>query len=358
MKIQAPPVTIALPLRDSGSRPLQREPAGEGFSLAEDGAAPSRVLGKSCPLTHGQPQPHAGLNLERGFETSPDRVADAYRRADGLKQTGLLSDLGKYKDDQLLRNPGGDAYDLRKRTVEDLREHGTFTRRIRKDLSDAWENGKRFLQNLAFGAEMAYRDASGQIRTTRRNGLLGTLGNFVKNTASALTFGLYTPDGESKPSGLVERVTHFFKKTKEALLTDLVQGVPSSVNRMGKNLILAGWNLVEVLPDAALGHFDVGRKTTTTVFDNGQVLVEYLTDVIPGGDAWLRVHAGSLRGLKAPVVYNLSKPEHSSDDMRWETVRNTPFRKTVETLGALLADAVILGVIGQTLSSGRQSEDR
>jgi hypothetical protein len=205
---------------------------------------------------------------------------------------------------------------------------------------------------------MSYRDASGEIRTKRRNGLLGTLGGFLKNTASALTLGFYTPAGESKPSGLVERVTHFFKKTKEALLTDLVQGVPSSVNRMGKSLILAGWNLAEVLPDATLGHLDAGRKMTTTVFDNGQVLVEYLTDVIPGGDAWLRVHAGSLQGFNAPIVYNLSKPEHSMEDARWETVRNTPFRKTIETLGALLADAVILGAIGQTLSSGRHSEDR
>jgi hypothetical protein len=358
MKIQAPPVTIALPLRDSGSRPPQRKPAGEVFSLAEDGAAPSSVLGKSCPLPHGQPQPLTGLNLERSVETSPDQVAEAYRRADALKPGGLLGDMGKYKDDQLLRNPGGDAYDLRKRTVEDLRQHGSFSRRIGKDLSDAWENAKRFFQNLAFGSELAHRDASGKIRTTRRNGLLGSLGNFLKNTASALTLGLYTPEGESKPSGLGERVTHFLKKTKEALLTDLVQGVPSSVNRMGKNLILAGWNLAEVFPDATLGHLDAGRKTTTTVFDNGQVLVEYLTDVIPGGDAWLRVHAGSLRGLKAPIVYNLSKPEHSTDDMRWDTVRNTPFRKTIETLGALLADAVILGAIGQTLSSGRHSEDR
>lgn len=358
MKIQAPPVTIALPLRDSGSRPPQGEAAGEVFSLAEDGAAPSSAPGKSCPLTHGRLQPFTGLSLQGSVEPSPDQVAEAYRRADALRPNGLLADLGKYKDDQLLRNPGGDAYNLPKKTVEDLRQHASLAHRVGKDLSDAWENGKRFLQNLAFGAETAYRDPSGQIRTKRGRGLLGTLGSFFKNAASALTLGLYTPEGESRPSGLVERVTHFLRKTKEALLTDLVQGVPSSVNGMGKNLILAGWNLVEVIPDATLGHLDAGRKATTAVFDNGQVLVEYLTDVIPGGDAWLRVHAGSLRGRKAPIVYNLSKPEHSTDDLRWETVRNTPFRKTIETLGALLADAVILGVIGQTLSSGRHSEDR
>lgn len=294
---------------------------------------------------------------ERSATASPDQAAVAYRRAESSKRSRLIEDIAKYKDDQLLRNPGGDAYDLRRGAVEDLGPHRSFTRRVGKDLSDAWENGKRFLQNLLFGVETAYRDPSGRIQTTRRNGLCGTLGNFLKNTASALTFGLYSSGGAHRPSGLLERVTHFVRKFKEALLTDLVQGVPSSVNRMGKNLILLGWNLVEVLPDAALGHFEAGRRMTTTIFDNGQVVVEYLTDVAPGGDAWLRVHAGSLEEFSAPVLYNLSKPEHFGSDMRWETVRNTPFRKTIETLGALLADAVIFGVVGQTVASGRKRED-
>jgi hypothetical protein len=290
---------------------------------------------------------------------SPERAASAYQRADSLKSEGLLDDMGKYRDDQLLRNPGGDAYDLNAKTVSaDLGEHESFTRRVGKDLSDAWENATRFVQNLTFGSEIVFRDPSGQIRTTRGKGLLSTLGAFVRNTASALTLGLYTPAGESRPAGPLERVLHLFRKAKQALWGDLAQGVPSSLNRMGKNLILAGWNLVEVLPDATMGQFGAGRKVTTTIFDNGQVMVEYLTDVAPGGDAWMRVHAGSLQGLKAPVLYNLSQPEHSTEDARWETVRNTPFRKTIETIGALLADAVVLGAVGQTLCGGRRREDQ
>jgi len=137
--------------------------------------------------------------------------------------------MAKYKDDQLLRNPGGDAYNLQAGTVAgDLEQHRSFSHRIGKDLSDSWDNCKRFLQNLTFGSETAYRDSSGQVRRTRRKGLLGTLGDFLKNTASALSFGLYTPQGESKPSGLMERMLHFVKKSKQALFGDLVQGVPAA----------------------------------------------------------------------------------------------------------------------------------
>jgi hypothetical protein len=88
---------------------------------------------------------------------------------------------------------------------------------------------------------------------------------------------------------------------------DILTGVPSSVNHMAKNLILSGWHLAEVLPDAAIGNFEPGQKLTTSIFDNGHVTIEYLTDIIPSGDAWLRVHASNLKELKPPVVYTTSK---------------------------------------------------
>lgn len=358
MRIQAPPAVIAPPTKGPSCQLSQKEPSGEVFAISAAEEGQSLLQGKSCPVfPPSAPQPGGPISEAR-VECPPEKAAAAYRQASSLKTSGFLSDMARYKDDQLLRSPGGDAYDLRERSVStDLQQHRSFSHRIGKDLSDAWENGKRFIQNLAFGSETACRDPSGEIRTVRRKGLLGTLGDFFKNTASALSFGLYTPNGEPKPSGLSGRMFHFFKRFKQALLGDLLQGVPSSINRMGKNLILAGWNLLEVVPDATLGQLDAGRKLTTTVFDNGQVVVEYLTDVTPGGEAWMRVHASSLKGLKPPILYNLSKPEHSLDDVRWESVRNTPFRKTIETIGALLADAVFVGLIGQTLSGGRKRED-
>jgi hypothetical protein len=117
---------------------------------------------------------------------------------------------------------------------------------------------------------------------------------------------------------------------------------------MGKNLILSGWHLAEVLPDAMTGGFGPGQKLTTTIFDNGHVAIEYLTDIIPSGDAWLRVHSSSLKELKPPILYNLKMPEYFTEDTRWEHVRNTPFRKTIETIGALITDGLAVGFLGQT----------
>jgi hypothetical protein len=359
MRVQSPPAVIAPVSPDSGSRISQRAPAGEVFSVSAAEASPLASEGNIChPSLTSLPQ-FLALDPSTRAERSPEQAVTAYRRVESLKKDGLAGDMAKYKDDQLLRNPGGDAYNLQPgNAAGDLAQHRSFTHRIGKDLSDGWDNCKKLFQNLTFGSETAYRDSSGQVRKSQRKGLLGTIGDFLKNTASALSFGFYAPEGGDKPSGIMEKAFHFVKKSKQALFGDLVQGVPAGINRMGKNLILAGWNLVEVLPDATIGHFDAGRKLTTTVFDDGQVMVEYLTDVIPGGEAWLRVHSASLHGLKPPILYNLSRPEHSLEDARWETVRNTPFRKTLETLGALLADVAFIGLLGQTLSNGHNREDR
>jgi hypothetical protein len=47
-------------------------------------------------------------------------------------------------------------------------------------------------------------------------------------------------------------------------------------------------------------------------------------------------------------------PEHYTGDTRWEYVRNTPYRKSIETVGALLADALTIGLVGQTGSSSNR----
>jgi hypothetical protein len=358
MKVEAPLTDSAVPLQKRVSSLTTENRTGEAFSVSEGEAAPPSAACTPCllPFASDSPPP-SPVNLERTAGNSPQRAAAAYRRAGELKEGRFGDDLSKYKDDQLLRSPGGDAYDLTTKTVApSLDEQRSFVPRVGKDLSDAWGNCKLFLQNLAFGSEVNCREASGQIKTTRQKGLLGTLTSSLKNTLSGLSFGLWTPGGETKPSGVKDRFLHFMRKTKEAFLGDLMQGVPASINRMGKNLVLAGWNLTEVLPDATLGQFDAGRSLTTTIFDNGQIVVEYLTDVLPSGDAWMRVHAGSLSGFKLPILYNLTRPESSVDDARWETVRNTPFRKSIETVGALLADVVAIGFIGQTLSGGHKRD--
>lgn len=260
---------------------------------------------------------------------------------------GFSSDVAKYKDDQLLSNPGGDHYDLdRKRMVDDPSEQTSFWGRVGKDLKDAFSNVKNFVGNLLFGSQMHYRDENGQIQETRQRGLVGSVVDFFQDLGSALSFGAYRPDGEDAPEGFKERVGFFFSKLKEAVFGDLVQGVAGSVVHMAEDLLFAGWNLVETVPDATIGHFEAGRKATTAVFDNGQVVLDYLTDIIPGGEASIRVHSPDLENLKAPVWNNLSMPERHTGDVRWKFVRNTPFRKAIETVGSIAFDILSLKFLG------------
>ena len=198
------------------------------------------------------------------------------------------------------------------------------------------------------GSKVHYRDEDNQIKEGTQRGLIGTCVDFVKDLGSALTFGLWHPGDEKGPEGFTERISYVGTKLKHAVLGDLVEGIPQSLNHMGKNIVLAGLNLVQVLPDSTIGNLEEGRKLTTTVFDNGQVMVEYLTDIIPTGDAWFRVHASSLKDLEAPILYNLKMPEYVKGDNRWQYVRNTPFRKTIETVGSLLADIASIGMSVQT----------
>jgi len=287
------------------------------------------------------------------------KAAEAYQ--ENMVIDEQMTGWEKYKDDQLLSNPGGDYYfpGLQKK-LENPEDQTTVWGAIKKDLSDAFSNLKNCFENLAFGAKTLYRDENNEIREGRQKGLIGSVVDFSKDLISALSFGMWRPDGEDQPKGIVDRLGFFFKKTKEAVLGDLVQGVSSAALNVGEDLILAGWNLTEVIPDATIGHVESGRKLTTTIFDNGQVIIDYLTDIVPTGEAWLRVHASRLKGLnniKAPVVYNLNMPEQYNDDVRWKHVRNTSFRKSIETVGALLADAVTVGLFGNTQVSSEETRD-
>jgi hypothetical protein len=268
-----------------------------------------------------------------------------------------MSGWAKYKDDQLLRNPGGDHYYLEeKRVSDDPKDRESFLGRIGKDIADVFGNIKNFFANLFMGSKVRYRDENNQIKEGKERGLIGSCVDFFKDLGSALTFGFWHPDTEKGPEGFMERLSYAGSKLKEAVLGDLAEGIPQSVNHMGKNVVLAGLNLVQVIPDATIGNLEGGRKLTTTIFDNGQVMVEYLTDIIPTGDAWFRVHASSLRDLEAPVLYNLKTPEYVKGDSRWRYVRNTPFRKTIETVGSLLADIATIGMSLQTgISTNRET---
>jgi hypothetical protein len=207
------------------------------------------------------------------------------------------------------------------------------------------------------GTTILHRNEKNEIQEGHQRGLLETVQDFFKDLGSALSFGAYHPDRTEAPQGFMKRLCYSASKLKDAVLGDVLEGIPSSVNHMGQNIILSGWHLAEVLPDALTGGFESGQKLTTTIFDNGHVMIEYLTDIAPAGDAWLRVHAANLKELRPPILYNIKMPEYFSGDTRWEYVRNTPFRKSIETVGSLLADACFIGFFGETaFSSNRRHQ--
>ncbi len=280
---------------------------------------------------------------------SGTRASAAYRKSLASKPPDSVQMSGwqKYKDDQLLRNPGGGYYSDQGKVVENTGKK-SIPWLIGRDISGVAGNIGNFFANVFMGSKIRYRDEKNQIRKTQQTGLLGTVGNFFRDLAGALSFGAYHPGSQQQPHGFKNRLLYSVSKLQDAFVGDMINGVPASVNHMAQNAILAGWRLVEVLPDAALGSFEPGRKLTTTVFDNGQVAVEYLTDIVPSGDAWLRVHGADWKKLKLPVIYNLKMPEHFDGDTRWSHVRNTPFRKTIETIGSLVADGLTIGFLGQT----------
>lgn len=269
-----------------------------------------------------------------------------------------MSDFEKYKDDQFLRNPGGRNYYLdEKRVVENSPDQQSLLGRLGKTVSAVAGNIRNFAGNIFLGSKFLYRGANSEIKEGSTKGFAGTVANFFKDLGSALSFGAFHPDRAEAPKGFAERLIYSAGKLKDAVLGNLAEGVPSSINHMGKNLVLAGWHLAQVVPDATIGNFDAGRKLTTSIFDNGHLVVEYLTDVMPTGDAWLRVHASNFRELKPPLLYNIKMPENFTGDTRWEYVRNTPFRKSIETIGSLLADAAFIYLIGQTgFSSNRHHQ--
>ena len=289
---------------------------------------------------------------------SQSDVAAAYQRqVKPSAEPAPLSGFQKYKDDQLLRNPGGRHYYLDKKQVDENSHKESHLQLLQKDISDTFGNIKNFFGNMFLGTTVLYRNEQNEIKEGHQRGLLRTAADFCKDMGSALSFGAYHPGSAEAPQGFKNRLLYSASKLKDAFIGDILEGVPSSVNHMGKNLILSGWHLLEVVPDAATGGFEPGQKLTTSIFDNGHVAIEYLTDVIPSGDAWLRVHAANLKEFKLPVLYNLKMPEHFTGDTRWEHVRNTPYRKSIETVGVLLADALTIVLLGQTgCSSNRRHQ--
>jgi hypothetical protein len=350
---------VSIKLQDPASRNISRTRMNGDFDFKSIIRAHFHATAGDQPAMHSTfsliPEGYP-LETVNNIQPSGTQAALAYEKHSD--PTAGMSGWAKYKDDQLLRNPGGDHYYLDQgRVIADPPDQKTFWGRVGKDVSDAVSNVKNFFHNLLFGSKIHYRDKKDQIREGRQRGLAGSMIDFVKDMGSAFTLGLWRSDGEKEPQGILKRIGFCCSKVKEAVFGDLIQGTTGSILHMGKDLLLAGWNLLEAVPDATIGNTKAGRELTTSLFDNGQVAIEYLTDVLPGGDAWVRVHSpglSHLEDLKAPVVNNMEMPERSPEDERWKYVRNTPFRKAVETIGSLLSDFLTFRFFGDSkyFSSG------
>ncbi|MBN2123862.1 MAG: hypothetical protein JW821_06195 [Deltaproteobacteria bacterium] len=291
--------------------------------------------------------PHPTVNMPQVAASSGEAAAAYQKQQAQAPESCQLTDWQKYKDDQLLSNPGGDNYYLDENRVDpDPKEQDSFWGRLKKDVSDAFSNARNFVSNLLFGSKIHYRDEKGQIREDTQRGLVGSVVDFFKDLGSALSFGSWRPDGEAEPEGFGKRVGFFFSKMKEAIFGDLVQGVTGSVVHMAEDVLFAGWNLLETVPDATIGNFKAGKKAVTAFFDTGQVILDYLTDIVPGGDGWVRVHSANLTEGRPPILLNLDSEEHESTDTRWKYVRNTPLRKGLETFGSIFTDILSLRIFG------------
>lgn len=265
----------------------------------------------------------------------------------GTTSAPIMEQLKKYKEDQLLSKPGGDCFYLDKDTsiIDYQADQSEFIPRVGKDLKDAADNVVNILKDVGMGATMKYVDKDGRIQETKKVGFVGTLVNFFKDAASGITLGKYTPNGEKTPDTALDTTKHFLKKVfVDALLKDVIVGIPRSAVHIGEDTAFAAINLAETIPDATIGNFKTGQKITTEVFDDTQVLVDFVTDVIPTGEASSRTRAFSFKkGIKGlPLVHNLTEPEKKVEsegekkDENWKYVRNTPFRKTIESVASLI----------------------
>ncbi len=271
--------------------------------------------------------------LERNNFDTQALYSDTKKEA---SSTSLKDQFRKYKEDQLLSKPGGDNFTI---DNDNSVDQSKFTKRVGKDLKDAGENFKNIFKDIGTGATIKYVDKDGNIKEGKKVGFAGTIVNFFKDMASGITFGKYTPEGEDAPDNALEATKHFFKKIfVDALFKDAVVGIPRSAIQVGEDAVFACINLAETIPDATIGNCKVGQMVTTEFFDDTQVFIDFVTDVIPMGEAGSRTRAFTLKkGLKGlPIVYNITSPEQGMDDENWKHVRNTPLRKTIESVATFI----------------------
>ncbi len=336
--VQPYQITFTKPEPSAFDNILKLESQGQGSEVGS-GNTPQRT-----PTTLYPELPPQGkfTSLETPFVVNGPLPDKQPARENFLtKSTSFIDQMRLYKEDQLLSSPGGDSVfvDANGKVVNKGPEQNGIKERVSKDIKDAKSNFVNMLKDASYGSKFHYKTQDGEIKEGERVGLLETIENFFKDLVSGISLGAYTPGTEENPSGVSETIKHSLKKVfVDAVYNDMVVGIPRSVVQIAKDAALVGLNLAETVPDATIGSTKVGNVVATQVFDNTQVALEFLTDVLPGGEGRGRVYAFRLdKGIRGlPLIHNLTTPEHGTDDADFKYVRNTSFRKTIETISSIV----------------------
>lgn len=91
--------------------------------------------------------------------------------------------------------------------------------------------------------------------------------------------------------------------------------MPRSAIHVSENALFAGINLLETIPDATIGNFKAGRTVTTEIFDDMQVFVDFVTDVVPMGEANSRTHAFALNEGLRGFLLSVTLPNRRRNQM-------------------------------------------
>ena len=161
------------------------------------------------------PDDHIERRIENAVrEYLKQDLGPAPPKAGPKSPLGLMEQIARYKEDQLLANPGGDRYhtDRTKNVIVAPDGPSGFIRRVGKDLKDAGRNFLNMFENFFAGAEYKYRAADGTIGSGRHSGLLGTVGKFSGTWRAVSRSGRTSPKGKPFPSGLRGGPSTFSKR--------------------------------------------------------------------------------------------------------------------------------------------------
>ena len=197
-----------------------RSPQSEaGFPVYSPDTPPSAIPALSSPEFLKTPPPK-----------SLDVAAAYQRQAEQTDGAAHLSGFQKYKDDQLLRNPGGRNYYLDEKKVLEPSLEQSLWALIRKDFSDAFRKYQEFFRQHVSG-DHRFFTGTRKMKSSRDNkrGLLRTMGDFCRDLGERLEFRRMASGLRAgPPQGFKARFLYSVSKLKDAFIGDILTGVPSS----------------------------------------------------------------------------------------------------------------------------------